>query len=177
MVKKKKKKLKIVLRSKTVFSEDIEAKSLCGQKSYGEIVEGKIIYSLCEAFFLYDTKRALIYFKGKRIGRKEIIKRFLKIDKRFDIKYAVYKNLRLRGYILKTALKFGADFRVYARGKKPGQGHAKWILFPVQETEVLRWQEFAAKNRVAHSTKKRLLLAIVDDEKEVSYYEVSWVRP
>lgn len=169
--------IKIILRSKTVFSENSEAKSLCKQKNYGEIVEDKVVYSLSEAFFLYETKRAVIYFQGKKISKKKIVKRFLKIDKRFDIKYLVFKDLRMRGYILKTALKFGADFRIYERGKKPGKGHAKWILFPVQETEILRWHEFSAKNRIAHSTKKRLLLGIVDDEKCISYYEITWLRP
>ena len=37
--------------------------------------------------------------------------------------------------------------------------------------------EFAAKNRVAHSTRKRLLLAIVDAEGQVTHYEVAWKRP
>ncbi|MBU1252016.1 MAG: tRNA-intron lyase, partial [Nanoarchaeota archaeon] len=37
--------------------------------------------------------------------------------------------------------------------------------------------DFSAKNRVAHSTKKNLLLAIVDEEGDVSYYEVRWVKP
>jgi len=39
------------------------------------------------------------------------------------------------------------------------------------------WYEYAAKNRVAHSTRKRLLLAVVDDEGDVSYWESSWVKP
>ena len=80
-------------------------------------------------------------------------------------------------YIVKTALKFGADFRIYDRGVKPGEDHAKWVVFPVHEGETLTWYEFAAKNRVAHSTKKRLLIGIVDDESDVTYYEIKWVRP
>ena len=35
----------------------------------------------------------------------------------------------------------------------------------------------SAKNRVAHSTKKNLLLAIVDEEEVITYYEVRWLRP
>ena len=85
--------------------------------------------------------------------------------------------MRNRGYIIKTALKFGADFRVYDRGVKPGEDHAKWIVYPVHEASVFTWHEFSAKNRVAHSTKKRLLLGVVDDENDVTYYEVRWMRP
>ncbi len=39
--------------------------------------------------------------------------------------------MRNRGYIIKTALKFGADFRVYDRGVKPGEDHARWIIHRV----------------------------------------------
>jgi len=63
------------------------------------------------------------------------------------------------------------------KAKKYGRDHAKWILFPVSENQQLTWHDFSAKNRVAHSTKKNLLIAIVDEEGDVSYYEVGWLRP
>ena len=74
-------------------------------------------------------------------------------------------------------MKFGADFRVYDRGVKPGDDHAKWIVYPVFESESFTWYEWAAKNRVSHSTRKRLLLAIVDAEHDVSYWEANWIKP
>ena len=74
---------------------------------------------------------------------------------------------------MKTALKFGAEFRVYEKRKN----HSKWILFPVSENKSITWQDFSAKNRVAHSTKKNLLIAIVDEETKVSYYEIRWIQP
>ena len=78
---------------------------------------------------------------------------------------------------MKTALKFGADFRVYERGKRPGKGHAKWILFCVDQNEKFSWKEFAAKNRVAHSTKKKLLIGCVDEDSGVTYWEIGWKKP
>ena len=89
----------------------------------------------------------------------------------------MFKDIRNRGYIVKTALKFGAEFRVYDRGVKPGEDHARWIVYPVKESSTLTWHDFSAKNRVAHSTKKRLMICIVDEENDVTYYEVKWLRP
>ncbi|MCH6575484.1 MAG: tRNA-intron lyase, partial [Bacteroidetes bacterium] len=86
------------------------------------------------------------------------------------MRFCVFRDIRNRGYIIKTALKFGADFRVYDRGVKPGEDHAKWVVYPVHETEVLTWHDFSAKNRVAHSTKKKLLIGIVDDEEDVRLF-------
>ena len=106
-----------------------------------------------------------------------ILQKARKLNKNFWIDYSVFKDLRTRGYIVKTALKFGADFRVYDRGVKPGQDHAKWVMFPIAESASCSWHEFAAKNRVAHSTRKRLLIAIVDEEGDVTYYSIAWTRP
>ena len=105
------------------------------------------------------------------------MKKASKQEPNFFVRYAVFKDLRERGYVVKTALKFGADFRVYDRGVKPGEDHARWVVYPVSEGSTLTWHEFAAKNRVAHSTKKKLLLAVVDNEGDVSYWESGWLRP
>ena len=105
------------------------------------------------------------------------MKKLRKQDKKIETKFYVFSDLRKKGYIVKTALKFGAEFRVYEKGVKPGEAHARWILFCVKEHDMISWHDFSAKNRIAHSTKKNLLIGIVDEEGDVSYYEVKWERP
>ena len=119
----------------------------------------------------------IVDFRGKKIPKTQLLNKLEKIDRKFKTKYIVFKDLRGKGYIVKTALKFGAEFRVYEKGKAVGKEHAKWILFPVSENSQMTWHDFSSKNRVAHSVKKNLLIAIVDEEGDVSYYEVKWVRP
>ena len=156
-----------------------EAQLLYNQSRYGTLLEnGRVQLSLLEAFYLLEKKRIVILdSKNKPISLESFLKKVIRQEPNFRIRYAVYHDLRDRGYIVKTAFKFGADFRVYDRGIKPGEDHAKWIVYPVHEGSSLTWYEFSAKNRVAHSTKKRLMMAIVDDENDVTYYEVSWTRP
>lgn len=172
------KKIKAVFAREYIYSETKEAKDVYEKSRFGEIKEGKIIYSLVEAFYLMQTKKmSLIDWDNAKIDEKNFLVNARKIEPNFNVRYAVFKDLRERGYIVKTALKFGADFRVYDRGIKPGQDHAKWIVYPVFESETLTWYEWAAKNRVSHSTRKRLLLAIVDAEFDVSYWEANWIKP
>lgn len=173
----KSKKIRAIFTGESVYSNTKEAINLYGISRLGEMIEGKIKYSLVEAMLLVDENKMDIYRKSKKIGQKKFLEECKDMDKKFLTKYLVFKDLRKRGYIVKTALKFGADFRVYEKGKKPGEEHAKWILYPVKESEILTWHDFSAKNRVAHSTKKKLLIAIVDEENDVTYYEVAWVRP
>jgi len=160
-----------------ISSNDAEAHSLYKKSSFGEPVRGKIQYSLSEALFLVEKNKIEIFSRNKKISEKELLNKLKRIDKKIQIKYPVFKDLREKGYIVKTALKFGADFRVYDKGVKPGNKHAKWIVFADHESKRLTWPEFSAKNRVAHSTKKNLLLAIVDEEASITYYEVRWLKP
>jgi len=155
-----------------------EALALYHQSRFGEVVDNKLQYSLVEGLYLLEKKKAkIVDSKNKAVKVDGFLRKARKKDKNFWVKYSVFKDMRNRGYIVKTALKFGADFRVYGRGIKPGEDHAKWILYPVHEGTTFSWYEFSAKNRVAHSTRKSLLLGIVDDESDVTYYTVSWLRP
>jgi len=176
----RKKKLKakfvgnIVYLDKSDESNLIYDKNRIGVKSE----DGELHLSYLEALFLKEKGTISLYDgKDKEISKDKFIKKVKKTEPNFWIRYCVFKDIRNRGYIVKTALKFGADFRVYERGVKPGEDHAKWIVYPVKEGEGFTWHDFAAKNRVAHSTKKRLMLGIVDEEGDVTYYEVRWIRP
>lgn len=161
----------------TLTSNSKKAYSYSKQTSFGEHVEDKIKYLLTEGLFLVQNGKMDIYQNNKLLTIEEIMKKFTKLDKKFPTKYTVFKDLRMKGYVLKTALKFGAEFRAYEKGKKPGKEHSKWIIFTDHESNKITWQEFAAKNRVAHSTKKHVLLAIVDEEDQITYYEITWTKP
>ena len=178
--KKKKKKVKATLTRERVLTENTDsAHEFYNQSRFGNLLEdGKVQLSLLEALYLMEKGKLLIKdYRKKNVSSDDFIKKTKKVEPNFWIRYCVFKDIRDRGYIIKTALKFGADFRVYDRGVKPGEDHARWIIYPVHEGSALTWYDFAAKNRVAHSTKKRLMIGIVDNEGDVTYYEIKWIRP
>ena len=173
-------KIRAELAGDRVLTEVSDAsRELYNQGRYGIMLDnGKLQLSLIEGLYLMEKNNIDIYkTKTKKTDFDEFFKRAKKQEQNFWVRFCVFKDIRNRGYIIKTALKFGADFRVYDRGVKPGEDHAKWIVYPVYESSTLTWYEFAAKNRVAHSTRKRLLIGVVDDENSVSYWEVRWMRP
>ena len=172
-----KKVIRAIFSGDNISSSSKQAKDLYSNRLFGEHVSGKIHYSYVEALYLREKKKIEVYAKTKKISFNELMEKCKKHDKKIQIKFLVYKDLRDKGYLLKTALKFGADFRVYDKGSRPGRKHARWILYPVGESTEMTWHDFSAKNRVAHSTKKNLLIAVVDSEGDISYYEVSWLRP
>ncbi len=170
----------ILAETRVITESSDDAREFYNQSRFGSLAEnGKVELSLLEGLYLMEKNRLEVHSEsGKKVLRfEDYVKRAKKVEPNFWIRYCVFKDMRNRGYIIKTALKFGADFRVYDRGVKPGEDHAKWIVFPVHEASVFTWHEFSAKNRVAHSTKKRLLMAILDDENDVTFYEIRWMRP
>ncbi|MDO8509045.1 MAG: tRNA-intron lyase [Nanoarchaeota archaeon] len=160
----------------SVFSNSNEAFSLYEKSRLGEKIGGRIEYLHVEALFLIGERKMEVFYGKKKLGFNELIAKIKRKDKGVEGKLVVFSDLRKKGYIVKTALKFGAEFRVYERGVKPGEDHAKWIVYVVRENEQLKWHDFAGKNRIAHSTKKNLLVAIVDEERDISYYEVEWKK-
>lgn len=169
-------KITTYLIGEIISTNQAEAFTLYKKSNFGQPTGQKIQYALSEALYLIEKGKIEVVKNKNVIKFEELFKAFKKIDSRIQLKYPVFRDLRDKGYVVKTALKFGADFRVYEKGTTPDEEHAKWIVFCEHESKRLSWHEFAAKNRVAHSTKKNLLLAIIDEESDVSYYEVSWVR-
>ncbi|MEM4336751.1 MAG: tRNA-intron lyase [Candidatus Woesearchaeota archaeon] len=167
-----------LISDKVITEPSDQALELYNQSRFGTLLEDKKLQlSLIEALYLSEKGKILVYSNKKKLSFEELMKKAEKKEPNVLTRFIVFKDLRNRGYIVKTALKFGADFRVYERGFKPGEAHAKWIVYPVEEEDTITWYEFAAKNRVAHSTRKRLLIGIVDDENDVTYYEIKWTRP
>ena len=133
--------------------------------------------------FELDVFEVLFLLDKKKI---EVIKKYNKEKLSFDdimrtkkvnrTSYIVYKDLRSRGYVVKSGLKYGFVFRMYDKGIKAGEDHSLWLVEPILESEKLNIRSISGKNRVAHSTRKKMLFAIVDSDSDVTYLENSWKR-
>ncbi len=157
-----------------VRSTSPQAFTMYEKSRWGEKKNNWIDFSGVEVLYLVEKNKLEVLSGKKKLDFNELLKKFKKSDKKIETKLVVFSDLRNKGYVVKTALKFGAEFRIYERGVKPGMDHAKWVAYCVRENEQMGWHDFAAKNRVAHSTKKNLLICVVDEEGGVSYYEVGW---
>ncbi len=171
-----------LIENKVVIREDfVEALEYYDKSCFGDITgvkEKMLELSLVEALYLYERGKLIILdTNGKTLSFEKVIDYAKKVEHNFWTRWCVFRDFRTRGYVLKTALKFGHDFRVYPRGMKPGEEHAKWALFCVAENDTENWRQFAAKMRVAHSTKKITLIGCVDDEGDTTYWEIRWRTP
>ncbi len=127
-----------------------------------------------ESLYLLAAGRLEIQYQdGRSITKEEMMKEALKNDPNIAIKYPVYRNMRSRGYTLKTSSK-PADFRVFPRGGGPGKTPSEYWLIARAETDSFSIAEIEAACKRILQIKKSLLVGLLDEEGDVTYYEIMW---
>jgi tRNA-intron endonuclease len=165
---------KFYLSGDRVFSMMESAiNKLYNKRHYGEVVNGKLFLSLIEAAYLLDKGWIKVFDGEKELGIQELFEIGRKKDEHFDLKFLVYKDLRDRGYTVKTALKYGSHFRVYRRGMEE---HSQWLIWVVPENLRFSPNDITARVRVAHGVRKNMIMAVVDEDNHIVYYKIEWVK-
>ncbi|WP_048058255.1 tRNA-intron lyase [Pyrococcus yayanosii] len=156
-----------------VFSEREKAiNQLHNNRGYGEVIEGKLFLSLVEAAYLLEKGKIRVLDGDRELSLEELFDLGRKRDEDFDVKFLVYRDLRERGYIVKSGLKFGSHYRVYRRGSE----HSDWLVWVVRENAKLSPNDITARIRVAHGVRKSMVMAVVDEDGDVVYYRIEWVK-
>ena len=146
------------------------------QKSgFGKLSDEMLELSIIEACYLMENGRIDIFENDEKCDISYIFD--LIREKDLYAKYLVYRDLKNRGYIIKTGFKYGSEFRLYERGGGPGKGHSDYLVKVLYENYDVRVLDFSSYVRVAHGVNKKLLLAIVDEDLDITYYNVEWTRP
>jgi tRNA-intron endonuclease len=122
------------------------------------------------AYLLGCNKLKLVSSNGSLVSYPSFMKQAQKQLADFLHKARVYAHLRSKGYVVKAGLKFGGDFRVYEKGSE----HSAWVVVVMSNHAKTNLHDVSAKCRVAHSTKKSVVFALVDEDMDVTYYEFTW---
>ncbi len=163
------------LSGNLVIIKDNKGIKLHEKSHYGNMTEEGLQLSLIEALYLAEKEKIKILKDKKKISLNEMF-RIIRREELFT-KYLVFKDLRNRGYIVKTGFKYGSEFRLYERGKSPGNGHSDYLVKVISEDHEVKVSDFSSYVRVAHGVNKKLLFAVVDEENDITYYNVEWTRP
>jgi len=167
----------ILIDDKVSLRDKKEADRL-RQRGFGEAKGQELVLDLFEALYLMgNAKLGIVDTKDKGINEEEFVKYADKKIKNFYSKYQVYNDMRERGFVVKTGFKFGFDFRVYPRGKKPGQAHSQWCINVTSQHDKYNFIEMSRMVRLSGNLKTKLLNAVVDSENDINYYEVTRVTP
>ncbi|MBW6451336.1 MAG: tRNA-intron lyase [DPANN group archaeon] len=177
-----------LLENKVVIWNEKEWNPIFQEKYFGKIIEEEkikyLLLSLEETMILLEREHMVLMKAKKEIDIKTFYSIACKIDKEFAHKYIVYRDLRNRGYIVKSGFKFGTHFRVYDRGVNPYKGgskdlkeHTKFNVHAVPENYTSSYQEWSRYVRLSQNIRARALLAVVDEEGDATYYRIERIKP
>ncbi|MEM5799664.1 MAG: tRNA-intron lyase [Candidatus Aenigmatarchaeota archaeon] len=160
-----------------------EGIKLFDESGFGKPFEDRLELSLVEACYLLERKKISIKSENKVLDYKSFYEYCTDKEPEFHQKYVVYKDLRERGYLVKTGFKFGAHFRVYERGVKLKRGpkeaheHTKFVVHAISEEDRFSYPELSRAVRLAQNIRAKMVWAVVDSENDVTYYEIVRVTP
>ncbi|VUT28028.1 MAG: tRNA-splicing endonuclease [Candidatus Syntrophoarchaeum sp. GoM_oil] len=148
------------------FSKDETVRADLTEKS---VIWDGIKFSLEEAGYLLERGRFTLFDGEDQLDLRTFLKRASHILPNFELRFLVYKNIRDRGYYLKPG---PLDFRVYPRGVKSGEGESRYIVHVLSEREPIAPAMILKDITLSENLKKRLLYAVVDEEGDITYYEI-----
>lgn len=165
-----------IVSNDRVIVKHEHAHNLYNKRYYGNLTESGLELSFIEALYLLEKGKIEIFNSDDIPLSLEDMTNIIR-QKHVYSHYLVYKDLRTRGYIIKTGFKYGSDFRIYERGHSPGDGHSSFLVKILSEEQEIKVRDFSSYVRVAHGVRKTLLLAVVDDEYDITYYDIEWTKP
>jgi len=139
-----------------------------------------LILDVMEGLYLLEKELITVFERTRQKKRTKVKferlrRRARKLYEEFDLKYAVYKDLRDRGLIVTPGVKYGCDFAVYKYG--PGIDHAPYLVSVKSRKDEITAAEIVKAGRLATTVRKRFIIAVPDLEKDsVEYLIFKWFK-
>jgi tRNA-intron endonuclease len=166
-----------LIEDSVTIEDEKEASQIYNRGYYGAPQSGGALkLNLIEAVYLLEAGRVDIKRNNRRMNLVQLFRYANKLYPDFEIKYIVYRDLRMRGYVVKPDIQ-PAHFRVFPRGGKPSKTPSKFWVYAASERGMFDIQDMTLQIRRALKARKRLLIGIVDEEGDLTYYQARLVRP
>jgi tRNA-intron endonuclease len=156
-------------QARSIYNSNFYGKPL-GDPRPKEDFDTPLLLDPVEALYLAEQKIIKIQREKTVISHKKFQKIAEKTFKEFNEKYRVYKDLRVKGYVVTPGIKYGCDFAVYENG--PGLDHAPYVVQIIDSSEQLTAADIVKAGRLATTVKKSFILSILNEE--IRYLEFNW---
>jgi tRNA-intron endonuclease len=160
------------------FDDPAEASSVYAKGFFGTLgTGGSLTLDRYEAVYLSEMERVRVTSpSGRAVGWSNVFRRAVRVDPGFAVRYLVYRDLRQRGYVVRASPPPVA-FTVLPRGGTLHKTPSRYWVEALSERvpfDLARLFDLAER---AQSAKKALLLGLVDEESDLTYYRVRRPSP
>jgi len=160
------------------FDDPTEASQVYGKGFFGTVASGGgLTLDRYESVYLTEMGRVDLRGKtGRPVAWPTVFRRAVRADSGFAVRYLVYRDLRQRGYVVRASPPPVA-FTVLPRGGTLHKTPSRYWVEAVSERvpfDLARLFDLAERSQ---SAKKLLLLGLVDEESDLTYYRVRRPSP
>lgn len=162
-------------KDRIIIPDETQANQIHEHGATGKPLSGgKLQLAPVETLYLLEGEKIRVIEEEnkEKLRFEDLSSKIAEEDPEILLKYTVYKDLRSRGLVVKTGLKYGSHFRVYERGEKPGSSHSPFLVHAISENTEITPTEWARAVRLAHGVRKSMIFAVVDNESDVTYYSL-----
>lgn len=157
-----------LVKDRVLLADEKEANSLYNKGAFGLPQSGgALLLDLAEALYLVENNRLVV--EGHDAGT--LLRHASVAERDFEIRYIVYRDLRGRTFAVKPSNL--TDYNVYARGTLPGKAPSTHLVRCVSERGAFDPVAVLAEVDKAVRFQKKLLIGLVDEEGDLTYYEVT----
>jgi len=157
--------------NRVLVADEAQGASLYNKGAFGVPRSGGgVDLSLLEAAFLAEEGRLSVQDGGARRALPELFEIASRLVPEFETRYLVYRDLRKRGYVA-AAARDGREFHLHPRGGFPGRTAPTHVVFAIEERGTFETLEVLEACREAARRLRKVLLAVADEEGDLTYYE------
>ncbi|MEM4729736.1 MAG: tRNA-intron lyase [Thermoplasmata archaeon] len=138
---------------------------------------GGLSLELVEAMYLLETGRLELSRDGERVDLEFLFRHAVSREPAFETRYPVYADLRRRGLTVKPFRPSPPDFVCYERGAVPSRSGPRYHVLAISERAPFKLDSINQLVQRASSVGRGLLVALVDEEGDVTYYEACLHQP
>ena len=160
-----------------IVEDGAEASQIYNKGYFGNPQSGgSLKLNLIEATYLTEVGKLEVKKGNKTQDLEKLFRLGNNLVENFEIKYIVYRDMRQRGYVIKKGNK-PLDFRALPRGGVPGKNPSKFWILALSERGKFDIKKVIDTVEKVKRVKKILLLAVVDEESDITYYRTKMVKP
>jgi len=158
-----------LVKNKIIVKKAKDVGRLYNKSNFGKpLTDNQLELNLLEGVFLLGDNKINIYSKKKEVSFRDLIKLAAEKIPGFEVKYLAFRDLRYRGFAVK--LSEDKDFDLCIESTDDNKARfisvfSERYIFDVVKTKKLI--------KTAEENKCDLWYAIVDEEGDITYYDVS----
>ena len=160
-----------LIKNKVIVKKSKDVGRLYNKRNFGKpLKDNQLELDILESVFLLGDEKINIYSNKKLVSFRDLIKLAAEKIPGFEVKFLVFRDLRYRGHAVKVSE--NKDFELFIDKKEGSKTHFISVFSERYNFDVVKTKNLI-KN--AKENKADLWYAIVDEEGDITYYDVSQI--